>query len=139
LIARRQIQEFLDQLASCCIIEKTSEGAYLIRPTEETLGDPSVLTGIYQQVKQRGGSWSPTANTFKLPPDARLPNDSAQRALRLLKGVFGCSDAEIRGSLRVLVEAGMGVEEISSVTGASRATVYRYLRQRPNQSQNETP
>jgi DNA invertase Pin-like site-specific DNA recombinase len=78
------------------------------------------------------------ANVFKLPPDARLPSDPAQRALDLLKRMFGRSEAEIGDSFRVLVEAGMPVEEISSVTGASRATVYRFLRQRSKGSQNGT-
>jgi hypothetical protein len=138
-ITRRQIQEFLDKLASSCIIETTPEGVYLIRPTVEPLENPSVFIWIYEQVKRRGGSWSPVAKVFKLPSDARLPSDPAQMALKMLKGVFGRSEAEVGDSFRVLVEAGMPVEEISGVTGCSRATIYRFLRQRSKDSQNETP
>jgi hypothetical protein len=137
-ITRRQIKEFLDQLASSCIIETTPEGVYVIRPTVEPLENASVFIWIYEQVEQRGGFWSPVAKVFNLPSDARLPSDPAQMALKMLKGVFGRSEADIRDSFRVLVEAGMPVEEISSVTGASRATIYRYLMERSCDSQIET-
>ena len=65
------------------------------------------------------------ANVFKLPPDARLPSDPAQLALDLLKRMFGRSEVEIGDSFRVLVEAGMPLEEISSVTGAY--SLYYYI------------
>jgi hypothetical protein len=137
-VTQKQLKEFVEGLRPLCVsIEKTPQGGYVVKPRREAVENPAALTRMYTQIRERGGSWIPTACTFTLPADSRLPTDPAQRALDLLKGVFSHSESEIGESLRVLMQAGMGTEEISQLTGAGRSTLYRYLRRQSKDSQNE--
>ena len=54
-------------------------------------------------------------------------HDPAYLHLKKLRTIFKTPQAEIRESILFLVENGFTVEQISSETGASHATIYRYL------------
>jgi hypothetical protein len=61
-------------------------------------------------------------------PESYLFADPADPHLEKLRIIFKTSQAEIRESILFLVENGFTVEQIYSETGASHATIYRYLR-----------
>jgi hypothetical protein len=139
-ITRRRLREFLEQLwPFCANIEENAEGAYVIKPKQGI--SAAMLIKMHDQIMKLGGKWSVMAYSFMLPADARLPNDPVTKALDLLRVVFKHSRAEISECIRVLVDAGMAMEEISQETGASKATLYRYMQPQPKtdaNSQSET-
>lgn len=55
-------------------------------------------------------------------------HDPAYLHLKKLRTIFKTPQAEIRESILFLAEHGFTPEQISDETGASHATIYRYLR-----------
>lgn len=129
-IKRIKMLDGLDERLKAMIDSVTQNGGdYLIKPRRDLT--PVQLFRMYDNLKALGGKYSPVTHTFTLPAEAFL-SPSVKAALVLLRGVFGPSQNEIKKSVETLVTAGMGPEEISSETGASKATVYRYMQRQPN-------
>jgi len=117
-------QKILDEVQPSCESIREVEAGILITPKSDL--SALQLAFLHQRLREAGAeyNYSGISSPYLIPKENFI-----RQHLQKLRIIFQTSQSEISESMMFLVREGVSVERIQSETGASRATVYRYIRQ----------
>ena len=115
-----QWKDLLEKIKPRCESISENEEGILVKPKQMSFLQ---FIALHDQLIKEGADYLVESNSF-LFPDPSYPH------LKKLRVIFKTSQAEIRESILFLIENGFTPEQITDRTGASHATIYRYLGKR---------